>query len=246
MIFLSANQRRYTPTLDCMFGSIPTAWINEQNQDIIFYGFPPYSVHIEMKAVGDDLVRSLLHGHLATQIAKARDAGFNTHYIATYGELSRDPTSGLARRKVYGDRGRAWYEPLNPNIQYSTLMRRLYTVLTKQSVGWIKGANLRDMCDQIAEWWWWWQAPPEMHKSDETPYAPVYLSGDIPLPIRVAKELPLIGPKRAVEVGERFGSVRQMVEATEADWATIPGIGKGIAKEIMNKPGWVVGINNHE
>ena len=204
MIFLSANQHQYTPTLNSMFNNVPAIWVDNQDQDIIFYGCPPYNIHIEMKKVGDDLVRSLIHGHLSAQIAKARDAGFNRHYLATYGELDRDLSSGLARRKVYGPRGRAWYEPLDPNIQYSTLMRRLYTVLTKQSVTWVKGLHLRDMCDQITELWWWWQAPPEMHKSDETPYTPVYLSGDVPLTVRVAKELPLIGAKRAVDVGSHF------------------------------------------
>lgn len=239
MIFLSANQRQYTPSLDAMFNGVETVWVDNQDQDITFYGYPPYAIHIEVKRVGDDLVRSIINGHLSAQISKARDAGFNIHYLATYGELDRDPSSGLARRKVYGDRGRSWYEPLNPEIKYATFMRRLYTIMVKQSVGWVKGTHLRDMCDQIVELWWWWQAPPEMHKSDETPYTPVYLSGDIPLTVRVAKELPMIGPKKAVEVGNYFGSVKEMVEADESEWMKIPGIGKGIAHGVVHKGGWI-------
>ena len=50
---------------------------------------------------------------------------------------------------------------------------------------------------------------------------------------RIAAELPLIGWERSAAVAQHFKSVEAMVEATEAEWREIDGIGKGIAKAVV-------------
>jgi ERCC4-type nuclease len=50
---------------------------------------------------------------------------------------------------------------------------------------------------------------------------------------RIAAELPLIGWERSAAVVERFHSVAEMVGASEKDWMEVEGIGKGIAKQVV-------------
>ena len=52
---------------------------------------------------------------------------------------------------------------------------------------------------------------------------------------RVAKEFTGIGWERSLAVEGRWGSVRDMVNATEKEWTEVDGIGKGIAKKIKEE-----------
>jgi ERCC4-type nuclease len=49
---------------------------------------------------------------------------------------------------------------------------------------------------------------------------------------RVAVELPHVGWKRAQAVEEAFGTVEDMVVATEDEWREVEGIGRVSAREI--------------
>jgi len=221
-----------------MFGGVNAVW-TPQDEDIVFHGYPPYSVQVELKRSSTDLVRSLTNGHLSAQLVRGRERGYNIQMVAAYGEFDKDPASGLARHRIYGARGKSYMARIDPEIKYNTMMRRLYTILINQRVMFIHDISLRGACDQITEWYWWWQAPPEKHTSDQTPYAgAAYLSGDVPITVRVAKELPGVGIKRAMDVGEHFDSVEEMVGAGESEWRMIPGIGEVTAKGIVNKEGW--------
>lgn len=51
---------------------------------------------------------------------------------------------------------------------------------------------------------------------------------------RIAAELPGIGWKRSMDVSKHFGSVEKMINADEKEWARVTGIGKGIAKKVVN------------
>jgi hypothetical protein len=49
----------------------------------------------------------------------------------------------------------------------------------------------------------------------------------------ISAQLPNVGRLKSAEVAARFKSVKQMVDATEAEWESIPGIGKTIAGKIV-------------
>lgn len=54
---------------------------------------------------------------------------------------------------------------------------------------------------------------------------------------RMAKELPGIGWDRSGKVARHFASVVEMVNAPKAEWEGIDGVGKGIAKKVVDALG---------
>jgi ERCC4-type nuclease len=52
---------------------------------------------------------------------------------------------------------------------------------------------------------------------------------------RMVAQLSGIGYKRAREVSKHFGSAIEVVSATEREWTAIPGIGKILAKRIIEE-----------
>ena len=50
---------------------------------------------------------------------------------------------------------------------------------------------------------------------------------------RIAKELWKIGWDKSLAVEQKFGTVREMINANEATWREIPGIGKEIASRVV-------------
>lgn len=56
---------------------------------------------------------------------------------------------------------------------------------------------------------------------------------DKPSPKRVfAATLPKIGVEKSADVAAAFPNIRAMVNASEKDWLAVPGIGKGIVKQV--------------
>jgi ERCC4-type nuclease len=52
---------------------------------------------------------------------------------------------------------------------------------------------------------------------------------------RVATQLEGIGWEKSAAVAAKFSSVLDMIVATEAEWQTIPGIGKGLAARAVRQ-----------
>ncbi len=77
------------------------------------------------------------------------------------------------------------------------------------------------------------QKPPEKHGSLEQFYhqpVRIDLLRKPSLIRKVAAELPGIGWEKSKGIAVKFGSVAAMVEASVADWETVPGIGKSLAQ----------------
>jgi ERCC4-type nuclease len=47
--------------------------------------------------------------------------------------------------------------------------------------------------------------------------------------------LPLVGWGKSKSVEERFPTVVEMVNATEKEWLSVPGVGKKMSKEIYSQ-----------
>jgi ERCC4-type nuclease len=82
----------------------------------------------------------------------------------------------------------------------------------------------------------WWSKGLEEHKSHlgfyEVPAVGVLLSK--PSLIRlIAKELPGIGWERSRAVEGHFDNILNMISAEEEEWRRVPGIGKGISRQIV-------------
>ena len=77
----------------------------------------------------------------------------------------------------------------------------------------------------------------EEHKSHKQAHKPFVqlMTKKLQLLHRVAGELPGIGFNRAKDVAKHFGSLIEMVLASEKEWRKIDGIGKGIASKVVKE-----------
>lgn len=82
----------------------------------------------------------------------------------------------------------------------------------------------------------WWEKPLDKHKS-HLAFHETRPDGALLVPPtlvrKVAAQLPGIGWVRSGPVAQRFTTVAEMANASEAEWLEIDGIGKGIAKMLV-------------
>jgi ERCC4-type nuclease len=89
--------------------------------------------------------------------------------------------------------------------------------------------------------WWNGKEWEEHHSHLAMPPHPVLLRRPT-LMRAIAACFPNIGWKKSGEVEEYFnGSIKRMMEANEKEWGNIPGVGKKIAKEIVESLRWTRG-----
>ena len=84
--------------------------------------------------------------------------------------------------------------------------------------------------------WNWYRKPWDSHKSGlviYTPPPPAAMFFKPNLVRRVAAQLEGIGWEKSAAVAARFGTVLDMVVATDREWQTSPGIGKGLATKAV-------------
>jgi len=83
---------------------------------------------------------------------------------------------------------------------------------------------------------WWTEKAADAHRSHLALHTQRAPAGSIRPPSflrKVAKELPGVGWDRSLAIAQAFPSVRDMVNADEAQWTQIPGIGKKLASNIV-------------
>jgi len=80
------------------------------------------------------------------------------------------------------------------------------------------------------------EAHSSLKKFYTAPMSPVLLTRPS-LVRRVAKELTGIGWERSLTIEQQWPTVREMVNASAADWVKLEGIGKGIASKIDEELG---------
>lgn len=99
-------------------------------------------------------------------------------------------------------------------------------------------ANVRDACTWLGVLHRWWSKPWDHHKGMHTLDRSRDISlmpgmdGPTHLRVKVAAQLPGVGFERALSAANHFGSVVDMVCADEAEWESVPGIGKVVAKAV--------------
>ena len=81
---------------------------------------------------------------------------------------------------------------------------------------------------------YWLSKPWEKHRGLDLIHEPgvAYKSPADDTVFRVAMQMPGVGVERAISINKSFPSVKEMVEATPEQWATIEGIGPVIAREV--------------
>jgi ERCC4-type nuclease len=200
-------------------------------------GGRPVMVGVEFKILPDVLacVRS---GRFAEQARKMKGR-YEVRWLLIEGEWQSGPTGLLEVREKRGFKERGHY----------TMQEAVAWTLTMAQRGGVLMWRTRDRAETVA-WlrnlYWWWTAKEfEEHRAHLNWYVPPY-SPDNPMDpveptmaVKVAAALLSQGPTvdvngdRAKAAGAHFGNVRAMVEADEAAWRAIDGIGPKIAKKVV-------------
>ena len=188
-------------------------------------------VCIERKRTRDLLTCIQSTGRHLKQVQDAHDDGFE--FIALIWE--EDPP---VRRSMDGLLEIRWgqgWTSLDPQMEYSRLSSYLYQISLYLGVLVLRSHNSRETVQHVIDLYHLFQKEPEKHSSLHGFYSPPIPQKLLVKPSlvrRVAKELPGIGWQKSETVAQHFHSVRAMVNATEAEWRGLDGIGVKGAKAI--------------
>jgi len=205
--------------------------------DFAFFGVwednRPIRVCGERKKI-DDLVGCINDtGRYMNQLRTAREAGFEFLFMVLEAHM-RPGADGV----LMVPKGRDW-SPHRSYIEYKRVDTYLDELWYYAGVVVKRSHTAKETVDQVVDLYKLFQAPPEEHSSLKqfyTPQLPVLDLWERPnLVRRVAKELKGIGWERSKAVAKRFGSVLEMCEAGEKEWAEIEGIGDKTAKSAVNE-----------
>lgn len=205
--------------------------------DVVFSGngpSGPISVGIEVKSLGD-LISSMDTGRLqATQLPGLLST-YDSVWLLYY---------GLYRAGAHGEleirQGQNWRQKrLGPRpVSYSYVEGFLLDLVAV-------GMNVKYVASesQAAQWiasiYRWYQKPWDKHhglraidKSHNVGLMPSMSEG-VKIRTAVASQLPGVGFERALAAAHYFDSVTEMMNAPESEWMRIPGIGKVVAKAVV-------------
>lgn len=200
--------------------------------DFAFEGCGPdgtMTVGIEWKTV-QDAVSSMRSDRLAgDQLAKMSE-DYGMAFVIIQG-LWRPSANGT----LMGLYGREW-KPLTlaaKAFQYSELFKYIVSMSVKKNIIVLRSMTEDETLWMIALLYQWWQTPWDQHRSMD----PIKLQAEVvyykvSLLRKMAAELPGIGWTRSLAVEKAFGSVHQMVLASEDQWKAIDGIGPKTASTI--------------
>jgi len=200
--------------------------------DVSFVGSGPdgpIGIGIEYKTVGD-LLSSWHDGRLLGHQLPGMLNSYSIVYLLIEGSISGDSEDGI---REWGRRG---WSTIRSQTKYSTLMGWLQTIRTLYGVHVLTTANLLTTAVQVAAIYKWWEKPYASHGSPVEIHTPDLRRGLLsPTRImKVAHTFPGVGLEKLPDIEEKFGSIREMVNADAAEWMTVPGIGRKTAQGIVN------------
>jgi len=208
--------------------------------DVLFYGInnddKPVKVIIERKHV-PDMVSCILSGRYLSQAQSAKDDNADVLVLIIDGRYRASPADGLLEILGFDrERNRAGWKPVTPAItfsrfdQYLTELEYLAGIIVKHS------ETVQGTADIVKTLWSNFQIRPRDHQSLKVIYKPPPATILLTKPgivRRVATELPSVGWGRSGVVAEHFPTVKAMVDADVAEWASLEGIGKKTAERVV-------------
>jgi len=203
--------------------------------DCAFIGRGPsetvLSIGIEYKSVSD-LLQSWQDGRLLGHQMPGMLNSYSVVYLLIEGSIAADVDD---RIRIWG---RGW-TTVKSQTTYSNLIGWLESLRHLYGVHVLMSANLLTSCVQVASTYRWWQKEYSTHGTPVTIHTP-HLRRDLIVPTRlmkVAATFPGVGSEKLLDIEEKFGSIREMVNADAATWRQIDGIGKKTAEAIVTYVG---------
>lgn len=212
--------------------------------DVSFVGLAqdgsPVSTGLELKSV-EDALACIVSGRFAGHQLPGMIQSYDHLWLMLQGQWRPHPQTGvlqyLKTEHRRGQKHEYWTEAVG--------QRRWHW---RELEGWILSVSILggmrvhrvDTWEEGASYikllYNWYQR--DVHKSIQVVYSGKQLYSDQALLIRpslarrLSKELPHIGVEKSKVVAERFPTAEAMVNATEREWAELPGIGKKLASDI--------------
>lgn len=190
----------------------------------------PLLVGVEYKSI-EDTAACMRSGRFADQ-ARGMKANFNVSWLLVEGRV-RAVKGGM---EVQTHKGK--WRLLHAGVTYQELTAWL---LTMSQVNGILLYRTEDLAESV-EWLrifnnWWTSKDWHQHRAHLEWYTPPVVGnpflGEPPLVQKAAALLPHIGGIKAERVGKEFRSLKKMCCVSQEDWTKIPGVGKKMAKRIV-------------
>lgn len=205
-------------------------------------GGGPVSVGIEVKSLGDVLAciqDSRFAGHQLPGLCQ----NYDLVWLLVIGVFRARARDGVLEYQQQRGKGEGYWKDASHGRRRSFLFHDLQMwFLTIQYKAGVRIAVVDDY-QQAALWlganYSWWQRGWDDHGSHLQVYDGMRdqlfdraLLTRPTLARCIGAQLPGIGKEKSAAVAARFKSVRAMVEASEDDWMSIPGIGRTIAHRV--------------
>lgn len=199
--------------------------------DVTFFG-SGRAIGIELKKLSDYL-QCLVTGRYAGHQLPGMCEHYDEVYLIVEGLWRPNPIDGVLETR----RGKDW-TPVTlgkRKYQYRDLDNALSTLDVKGGVRVKRSTTENETARQVYGLYNWWQDV-DAHRShlalnrsgrDEAIFTRPTLAR------RVAAELPNVGFTKSAMIVGKFPTVRSMVDATEKEWGAMPGIGKKMARQIV-------------
>lgn len=212
--------------------SIPYGDVNflgkwEDNKDIWVCG--------ERKHLGD-LIQCINDGRHIHQIQMAREAGFEHYFFILEADYRNNRTTGIIQERKGKD-----YKDHESAMGYKRLKSYLHELQWYADVRVYHTKSPIQTAEIIKEIYFLFQESPEQHNSlkkiyhTPLPSTSVLLNKRPSLRRRVAAELPDVGYELSGRLESRFGSTRELINASEEELVEVEGIGEKTARKIIER-----------
>jgi ERCC4-type nuclease len=196
---------------------------------------------VEIKKLGDAL-SCMADGRLVTQLRKMHE-DYDYVYFLLEDDIRCDPKTGnlqrrLSKKQASGKWSEFWVDAMFGNkqiMQYTTFAQWLMSVQLQGGARLLRSRDRQETAAWIGALYRTFVKPWDEHKSMkqfDTSSKPSLVKPSVAAEVAHALA-PGVGWERAMAAAKHFGSVRAMLEATEKQWKEVPGIGKEIARRIV-------------
>lgn len=199
----------------------------------------PVSVGVERKGM-KDLLNSMVTGRLSGHQLVGLVNTYHYVYIVVEGMWRFNPNDGMLEERA----GINWV-PIqlgSRRFMAKEVLGFLHTLMVKTGVMVFYTNSRKETAQVVSVLYGWWANKSWDEHTAHLGLVKRHQSGDnavelvkAPLLRRVAAELKGVGWKKSREVAKHFSSVADMVHAVEREWRQIPGIGRKMAKDIVEE-----------
>ena len=206
--------------------------------DFCFYGNTGRGqtlVGIERKRLdsSDDLLASIHTGRYAGEQQHKMVAMYGVRILLVEGIWKPNSEGNLLVMDWKG-----WREIIvkGKPLPFRDVFRWLTSVTFCGGTHWMQSGSPYETAVRVVETYHWFSKPWEDHQSQNAMHQLSFPQFSAPsFEQRVAAQIGGLGVKKSLAAVKYFGNVPTMVEASEADWMKIDGIGKTLARRIVDE-----------